>query len=180
MSASSLVVELGAARLEEPALYFVKLLLDGGSSAEAVQERTDVSATPSATPTFKSHSFSFHVPLGAEPEEWTLQLSAIAVVPEAEVEASGSKTRVAGSATLALGDLLSPLLLGSARGEVKRTVELLSEVRRRECCELRAASPRPCAATSSRAALPPPPPNATARHAASPRRWTALQAARSE
>jgi len=112
---SSLVVELSDVVFEEALRYFVTLVLVGGPTGEEpLQERTDVSPTPSLTPVFKSRRFAFPVPSNAEPGQWSLQLNAIAVQEK-------TKTRVVGAAELSLGELISPLLHS---GELEQTVAL--------------------------------------------------------
>ena len=115
---AQIVVELAEASFEEALRYFVTLLMVGNSPSDQMQERTDVSAVPSTSPEFKNTSFTFPVPPDAEPGAWSLQLSAIAVVPDAEASEAGAnsstKTRVVGAAVLAMEQLIDPLLQSGA------------------------------------------------------------------
>ena len=97
-----------------------KLEGDHACGPNPMQQRTDVSQTATTAPTFNKRVFSFSVPPDAEPGQWSLQVSAIAVAPDSDSGAK-QKTRVIGSAVLALGDLISPLLQD---GAVERTVQL--------------------------------------------------------
>ncbi len=122
---SSLSVELDEVRFDESALYFIEMIMDGGASADSVQERTDISTVLSNTPAFSQRVFSFDVPAGSSIDQWSLQLNAIAIVPKAEVVPGGKNTRVAGSSTLALDDVVGPLLQ-TPDLEVSRLVEFIS------------------------------------------------------
>ena len=73
----SLAAELGDASFEEPLRYFLTLKLVGNGAEQ--QNRTDVSPTPTTTPVFRTRAFTFALPPDAEPDRWSLQVSALAV-----------------------------------------------------------------------------------------------------
>ena len=126
--AYSLVVELGDASFEEALRYFVRLKVLGENEepvVAALQGRTEISPVPTTEPAFRTHSFTFPLPPEADPDRWSLHLSAIAPVDdEAAADASANdkpktgKLRVVGDANLALGGELA------ASGEIERRVAL--------------------------------------------------------
>jgi len=124
----SLVVELSDVELEESLRYFVTLLILGGPMGEEpMQMRTDVSPTPTKSPSFKTRVFTFPVPDDAEKGQWSLQLNAVAAAPDGADADSGSKPklRVVGAADLLLGELIAPLLLQRGEPEVSKTISLM-------------------------------------------------------
>ena len=123
--AAAIVVELAEVTFADAGRHFVTLLMVGNSPTDQMQERTDVSSTPSTTPTFQKKVFTFPVPPNAEPAQWSLQLSAIAIDPDAAASDAGAnsstKTRVVGASVLALEPVIEPLL---QNGAIEQTLTL--------------------------------------------------------
>ena len=112
MSGHTLTVELGDASFDEALRYFITLKLMGGDGHATPMERTEVSPMPTVAPAFNKRAFTFPLPPDAEPDKWSLQLSAIAAVDTDEsapavTDESGSSVpknlHAVGEANLQLG-----------------------------------------------------------------------------
>ncbi len=115
----TLVVELGAARFDQPARYFIYLQLSLPGGRQPEPQRTEVAETPAEEIVYEQRSFRFGVPAGAAPDDFAqaaLTLQAIVVEPSAP---DGAKVAATGS--LRLASLITPLL---QTGEVSHTLEL--------------------------------------------------------